>query len=224
VLYDPKLPFRDDRSERPKWVDSGHSMTSSARTRIRGGIVGPSAFAIFRLITSSKGRRLVDRQIGGLPPPSGSCRRSRPPAGEPPKGLLHRTAAAQRHSGAAARRGIVLSKSRPRETCGREIYSLYGQWKDGKPARLFRAPFRASRKDKERRTTIRQYALAPCLNAEMKNLPGSAGLKPDHSAVAYPRMSKACLKALLKPLMSDTFPNTLIKALHISDQLFCRSI
>jgi hypothetical protein len=163
------------------------------------------------LITSSKGRRLLDRQIGGLPPPSGSCRRSRPTAGEPPKGLLHRTAApAKRHSDTAARQGIVLSKSRPRETCGREIYSLYGQWKDGKPPRLFRAPFRASRKSKERSGTIRQYVLAPCVNAEMKNLPGSAGLQPDHSAVAYPRMSKACLKALLKPLMSDTFPNTLI--------------
>src|SRR5262249_27331009 len=35
-------------------VDSGHSMTSSARARIDGGIVRPSALAVFRLTTSSK--------------------------------------------------------------------------------------------------------------------------------------------------------------------------
>jgi hypothetical protein len=34
-------------------ISVGHSMTSSARARIDGGIVRPSVFAVFRLITSS---------------------------------------------------------------------------------------------------------------------------------------------------------------------------
>jgi hypothetical protein len=35
-------------------VESGHSMTSSARARIEGGMVRPSALAVFKLMTSSK--------------------------------------------------------------------------------------------------------------------------------------------------------------------------
>jgi hypothetical protein len=39
--------------------------TSSARERIDGGTVGPSALAVLRLTTSSK-MGLLDQQIGGL--------------------------------------------------------------------------------------------------------------------------------------------------------------
>ena len=41
-----------------------HSITSSARTKNNSGIVIPSAFAVARLTTSSKSRRLLDRHIG----------------------------------------------------------------------------------------------------------------------------------------------------------------
>ena len=59
----------------PVWLggQTGHavvwqlySMTSSARARIVCGIARPSAFAVFRLITSSKSCRLDNRQLRGL--------------------------------------------------------------------------------------------------------------------------------------------------------------
>jgi hypothetical protein len=40
--------------DRRKWVESGHSITSSARARIAGGTVRPSALAVLRLTTSLK--------------------------------------------------------------------------------------------------------------------------------------------------------------------------
>jgi hypothetical protein len=41
--------------DRRLWVmESGHSMTSSARTRIDGGTFRPSVLAVLRLMTSSK--------------------------------------------------------------------------------------------------------------------------------------------------------------------------
>ena len=43
-----------------------HSITSSARARIDGGTVRPSAFAVLRLIDQLECRRLLNRQIGGL--------------------------------------------------------------------------------------------------------------------------------------------------------------
>src|SRR5271166_6310246 len=45
-----------------------HSMTSSARPRINGGIVRPSPSAVLRLTTKSNFNRLLNRQIGGLGP------------------------------------------------------------------------------------------------------------------------------------------------------------
>src|SRR6516165_1099060 len=43
-----------DQKRCDKERSSGHSMTSSARARIDGGTVRPSAFAVLRLTTSSK--------------------------------------------------------------------------------------------------------------------------------------------------------------------------
>jgi hypothetical protein len=46
-----------DSQHTAAWMESGHSMTSSARARIDCGTARPSAFAVFRLITISN---LVD--------------------------------------------------------------------------------------------------------------------------------------------------------------------
>jgi hypothetical protein len=43
-----------------------YSITSVARISIDCGTVRPSASAVLRLMTQLEGRRLLDRQIGGL--------------------------------------------------------------------------------------------------------------------------------------------------------------
>src|SRR5262249_20919789 len=55
-------------AERGDELASSHSMTSSARARIDGGTVRPSAFAILRLTTSSKVVGCCTGRSAGLVP------------------------------------------------------------------------------------------------------------------------------------------------------------
>src|SRR5215831_13360735 len=57
------VPARDLSTCNKVWV---YSITSSARSRIDCGMVTPSTFAVFRLITSSNFVRLQDRHVGGF--------------------------------------------------------------------------------------------------------------------------------------------------------------
>jgi len=50
------------------WLESGHSITSSARARIEGGTVSPSALAVLRLTTSSKVVGCTTGRSAGLAP------------------------------------------------------------------------------------------------------------------------------------------------------------
>jgi len=54
----PFRPFAEaasaHRSSAKAAISDGYSITSSARARIAGGMLSPSAFAVFMLMTSSK--------------------------------------------------------------------------------------------------------------------------------------------------------------------------
>ena len=66
-------PAVSNRSKQPLY-----SITSSARMSSIAGTSRPSAFAVFRLMTNSKFRRLLDRQIGWLLALENTARHSAP--------------------------------------------------------------------------------------------------------------------------------------------------